>query len=203
LLNFFSSILLKQKVLPIQNSKENVGISFFYFNFQSQGTQTPKDVIATLIKQLCQTLEKLEDFPQSLRELFQKCTKNDESPTLTELESEFQRLLGSFKTVFIVLDALDESPKGNRKELNSLFHIMKNSSTRMKIFVTSRPESDIRAAFEEAQFGMLQIEAVKVNRDIATYVEHELTHRRQTHCNIGPALQEEIKTTLLTNSNGM
>jgi hypothetical protein len=204
LLIFISSILLNEKILPTRGSNENVGICFFYFSFQSQAAQTPKDVIAALIKQLCQTLENLEDFPQSLRALFLKCTKNDESPTLSELESEFQTLLGIFNTVFLVFDAMDESPKGDRKEiLNCLVHILKKSSTRVKLFVTSRPESDIRAAFEEAQFGKLQIEAVKVNRDIATYVEHELTHRRQTHCNIGPDLQEKIKTTLLANSNGM
>ena len=57
----------------------------------------------------------------------------------------FWRALPTFKATYVVVDALDECPEAERKELVMALkgHVSLNSESVVKVFVTSRDEKDL------------------------------------------------------------
>lgn len=180
---------------------ECIGIAYFYFSFQNEITQMLSDILSILIKQLCRRKKEL---PMPLQALYRECSLNSKSPTLLELQVQLRTIIGTFEEVFLVVDAVDECKEDNRKQLLSyIVSLFGQCSGKLKIFVTSRPESDIKRAFTSEKFQTVKIWATKVSEDIASYVRHELVHRTHHHCDIDQDLREEIENTLVSGSGGM
>lgn len=76
---------------------------------------------------------------------------------------------------------------------------------KFKIFLTSRREKDIVTAFTKGNFPTIQIEATKVNADIAAFVHSQIEIRtgKDNLCEIDEALKNKIEETLVSQSNGM
>lgn len=113
--------------------------------------------------------------------------------------------MGTFDEVFLVIDALDECSKDVRQHLLPYIYGLfdHHCPGKLKMFVTSRPESDIERAFSPANFPIIKVEAKKVEEDIAAYVRYELVHRTQEYCDIDDTLREEITDVLVSQSSGM
>ena len=75
----------------------------------------------------------------------------------------------------------------------------------IKLFVTSRKESDIERVFRQRSFPKVEIEAERVDHDIAIYVKAQLEQRIQDERLIlrKQVLQDKILTTLTTKARGM
>ena len=108
------------------------------------------------------------------------------------------------------LDALDECPLDQRKELcEFLLSIAQTSSTptegTVKLFVTSRRESDIERAFQQQSIPTIEVEAAKVDNDINVYVRAQIELRLENGSLRlrDMALKEKILNTLTTKAGGM
>ena len=87
-------------------SGPSLAIAFFYFDFQNENTRSPA-VLRSLIKQFslsCATI------PDALVRLFSKNEEEQRSPTVRELTSTLWTIIGKFRNVYLVFDALDGSP---------------------------------------------------------------------------------------------
>lgn len=74
----------------------------------------------------------------------------------------------SIRGCFIIIDALDECPQKHRQNLmDSLDTISQNSTAMVKIFVSSRPNYDIRNHFQKTP--MVEILAKSNSQDIENY----------------------------------
>jgi hypothetical protein len=178
-----------------------VGIAFFFFSFQTEST--PVQVLSTLIKQLCR---RTREIPKHILALYTRCTSDDIAPRLPELEQHFEETIGCFDQVFLVVDAMDECKTDHRGGLLSyIVHIFQSSPGKLKLFVTSRPEGDIKEAFNSEKFKTIRIEATKVNADTASYVAHELETRRHRYYSVHTdfSLKKQVKDALVSQSNGM
>lgn len=110
----------------------------------------------------------------------------------------------TFDQVFLTIDALDEcQPRKNI--LDFLSSLSRETSCRVKVFVTSRRERDIEIEFARSNFPTLQLEAKKVDEDIKAFVHHEVRRRTvpDNLCLIDDQLQLEIKEALCSRSGGM
>lgn len=169
----------------------HIGVTFIYCNYKESRPSTA--YIRLAIKQICRRMKRL---PHQLQEAYKTHKKKDSQPSSGELKSIFLTIALQFNSMFLVLDALDECTLDQRAELCSFFSDIiesridgasrtSNSSSSdlstsrgiVKLFVTSRKEPDIERVFQQKSFPKIEIEAAKVNRDIAVYTEAQIESR--------------------------
>ena len=181
----------------------NTGVTFIYCNYKEPRTST--EYIKLAIKQICRRMKPL---PDRLQEAFKKYYENDSQPSSGELRSIFLTIALQFNSMFLVLDALDECTPDQRVELCEFFSNIVESNTGrgiVKLFVTSRKEPDIERVFQQRLFPKIEIEAAKVDRDIAVYVKAQIESRLKD----GRLILQDIKlkakilTALTTKAGGM
>jgi ankyrin repeat domain-containing protein 50 len=109
--------------------------------------------------------------------------------------------LNLYPKTSLILDALDECERHKRTELIETFDYFVASSSRpVKIFISSRPDGDIRERFKN--LANIEIQAMDNRNDISKFVNSEITrHRRWNKMPL--ELQKEIIETLQERSQGM
>ena len=157
--------------------------------------------------------------PPRVHEVYNKHEQHHSQPKLEELQSVLLAIAKHFNSIFLVLDALDECTREQRTELCKFFsnivqaesdvgNIQPSSTSPgiVKLFVTSRRDTDIiERVFQQRSFPKVEIEAKRVDCDIAIYVKAEIEERIQDERLIlrDMALRDRIFTTLTTKSGGM
>ncbi|KAK2009129.1 ankyrin [Colletotrichum eremochloae] len=115
----------------------DVGIAYIYCNFRRHYQQQYADILASLLKQLCQTQPALPDAQKT-------------RPSSIELTEALKAVVQLYSRTFILIDALDEcqSLNGTRSEiLSHLFRMQNESATHL--FFTSRHVPDVLQRFED------------------------------------------------------
>lgn len=101
----------------------------------------------------------------------------------------------------LVLDALDECDSQSRNQLVKVVEFLLSRSERpLKIFISSRPDDDIRECF--ASLPNIRIRATDNQMDIEKFVSEEIANHRRWG-KISPSQREKIITTLFDRSQGM
>ncbi|KAK3672633.1 hypothetical protein LTR78_007445 [Recurvomyces mirabilis] len=153
----------------------NIGLAVFYFSFSDDQKQTYPDLMRSLVAQLGWKEPSLT----ILRQAYDK--PNASVPGADELE---KILCSSFEThdkVFLLLDALDECPEVGdiRQEMMQRIEGLAQRAANLKIFATSREQSDIRESMEILQVGHINIATRAVDTDIGKYVSSEMSRDRR------------------------
>ena len=174
--------------------------TFVYCNYKEPQTTTTYMRLA--LKQLCRTMQSL---PPRLREAYNNHYKKDSQPKYDELRSIFLAIIQSLGHVFFVVDALDECTLDERKNLCKFLLSLTDSQGTVKLFVTSRKESDIELSFQQKAIPTIEIEAAKVDRDIKVYVDAQIELRLQnkTLRIRDMALKDKILSALTAKAGGM
>lgn len=142
-----------------------------------------------------------KDIPTALEELYDKHTSNASEPSYSELQEAFAAVSGCFKTVFVLVDALDECTAEARGELLRFFRgIIKPTSCSTKLFIASRREDDIVDGF--ASFPKIEIEAKKVAGDIEAYITAQV-NKLISDGKTKESLRQGILDELLDKAGGM
>ncbi|GAA91491.1 ankyrin repeat-containing protein [Aspergillus luchuensis IFO 4308] len=174
----------------------NCGLAYIYCNFRCHHEQSVDDILASLIKQLCQRMSSL---PEDIKTLYAQHKKRQTRPKLDELSESLSVLLGHFSRIFIVVDALDEySSRGEalRRLLSELFRLQSNST--VSIFATSRHSPWIQSAFE----GCLQQEVSAATEDVEAYLRGHMSDLSRAVLR-DKDLQEEIVKAITKTVDGM
>lgn len=101
----------------------------------------------------------------------------------------------------IILDALDEcEPKSRWRLVETLELLLTNSERPIKIFISSRPDQDIRKKFRNKP--NIEIQAKHNETDIQKFVSGEIV-KHGSWGEMPPSLQADIINTLLKQSDGM
>ena len=125
--------------------------------------------------------------------------------------SVFLAIIHRFGRIFLVLDALDECTLDQRKDLCRFILSLANTTTTgpsqgvVKLFVTSRKESDIERVFQRESIPTIEVEATKVNEDIEVYVNAQI-HVRLENGSLklrDITLKDKILSALTTKAGGM
>jgi hypothetical protein len=180
-----------------------VGLAFVYFNYKKQDTQNPSKILSTIIKQLARQKRTL---PTELKQFYGKYYRDAYLPSDEKLEAQLAELMKTFEQVYLVMDAMDEL-EDRKKFLPVITRLAQDfgSSINLKIFVTSRREKDIETHFNRCNVPTIQIEAAKVDADIAAFVHDQLERwdENVTEFPIDQSLRDEIAHALTSKSNGM
>ncbi|KAF8532438.1 hypothetical protein JB92DRAFT_2679476, partial [Gautieria morchelliformis] len=172
-------------------------VAYFYFDYHSKDIQ-PHSVLRALIEQLS---SKCTSIPDSLEKLFSAYADSRRSPALDELKSTLMSVIGSFKNVYIVFDALDECP--SRPEfLKLLEEIHGWNLDHLHLLATSRKEQDIEETLSGLVSHQMFMDERLVGGDIQVHVSRMLDNDiKFSKCSA--EMKETIKMTLMKGADGM
>ncbi|KAI4741959.1 Pfs, NACHT and ankyrin domain protein [Aureobasidium sp. EXF-12298] len=191
------TILVSTIIEALEQDKTSLrALLYFFFDFRT------KFDLEKLIRSLMgQLYRKRAGIQHHLDKLWTYCEDGHRQPSLNLLKSTFSEMLRQTHDVSIVLDALDESE--SRRELLDWIEV---SHTEAQFLVTSRKEADIDntiTSFLQAD-KMVSLQKSDVDRDIAAYIRHVVTHDKDLRrWRNRPEVQEEIETTLAKKAGGM
>ncbi|KAL9100680.1 MAG: hypothetical protein Q9163_003967 [Psora crenata] len=150
-----------------RRSDPNVGIAFFYFTFNDESKQ---DVSAMLRALLLQLSSQLRDGHADLTRLYESYKPG--TPPRPVLIEHLHRLIQRFHQVYIMLDALDESPRNGPRQyvLDVLQTIRKWGIQGLHLFFTSRDEPDIRDSLDISATQQVAMQNAGVDKDIANFI---------------------------------
>ncbi|KAK1654620.1 hypothetical protein BDP81DRAFT_86005 [Colletotrichum phormii] len=152
------------------------GLCFFFFSFSDKFKQDPSAMLRALILQLS---DQLDYIPPALKRIHDLGHNHNVPPSRVELLQCFRQVVRCFHDVHIVLDALDESPQGERRSslLETLQEIRAWSEPGLHLSVTSRDEVDIREGIDAEQKMVISLKNGGIDDDIASYVSQHLQQR--------------------------
>ncbi|KAL7276025.1 hypothetical protein RUND412_001020 [Rhizina undulata] len=160
-----------------------------------------------IVKQL--SLLSPEGFlPKAVISLYEQ-QKNDgvESRRLSlDKSTELIRQLSkAFEQIVIIVDALDECDKETRHQLMTALKNLRSSTERLKIFITSRNDDDIRIQFETENEVFIQQSdnSNDIELFVVTEVEKYILAKRLLGGEVRPELKQAIIDTLIKGADGM
>jgi len=181
-----------------RESDPNVGIAFFYFTFNDESKQDESAMLRALLLQLS---SQLHDGYADLTRLYDSY-KAGIPPSLVIIEY-LRRLVQRFHHVYIVLDALDESPRNGPREhvLEMLEAMRKWGIQGLHLFLTSRDEPDIRESLDLAIHQQVVMEGAGIDKDIADFISGRLDADRRLRKWLPH--RDKIQETLAARAKGM
>ncbi|KAI1868470.1 uncharacterized protein JN550_006386 [Neoarthrinium moseri] len=187
-----------QHTLRHRRSSPRIGVAFFFFTFNDESKQDASAMLRALILQLA---GQLRDNPAALLQLYQNY-RNATPPSQAFLDC-LRRLTQTFREVHIIVDALDESPRGKHREavLEVIRDIRAWSEPRLHLLITSRNEVDIRKEPEVTPAESIALRNDDVDNDIAVFISHHLRNSR--HLKQWEAFYDQIEEALVKKAKGV
>ncbi|KAM0719563.1 hypothetical protein Q7P37_003693 [Cladosporium fusiforme] len=183
--------------LHCQNSR-NIGQAIFYFSFSDSHKQSYKDLLISLVVQLCWK----EPGLSMLRQAYENPERRQ--PSLDELQRTLYSSATSYNELYLHLDALDECPEGDETRQTVLSGVEEflTRASNVRMLVTSRDIPDIRSRLEELGTEHLSIAGQTVDADIGRYISTQLS-RDHKLSRLDPTTHTLILDTLAKKASGM
>ncbi|KAK1465305.1 hypothetical protein CCUS01_07711 [Colletotrichum cuscutae] len=165
-----------QHTLRHRRSNPSIGLCFFFFSFNDESKQNASAMLRALILQLS---DQLDYVPSALQRIHDLRKKHNIPPSTADLLQCFRQVLQLFQNFYVVLDALDESPRETSRFglLETLKEIRDWSELGVHLLVTSRDEVDIREGIDIKDQATILMKHQGIDDDIASYVSQFLRQR--------------------------
>jgi len=174
----------------------------FYCDFRKGKAQTPLSIVGSLVAQVCQ---QTESYPTELGQSFWNDKDGDaklpqpKQPAFGILKSALIKL-SSRRQVILMIDAVEECER--RDDLLEYIHVLSKSLENVRVFVTSRNESDIQEMFAGSKHVRLESHLASIDQDIALYIDDRLRSDRRLR-RLDTRLKSDIAESLKERSGGM
>ena len=181
-----------------KRSDREIGVAFFYFTFNDNSKQDESAMLRALLLQLS---DQVQNNNADLTELHYKYPTG--VPSSPALIAYLQHVIQKFGHVYIIIDALDESPRSSSREhvLNAL-ETMRNWGLQcLHLLVTSRDERDIRESFDLSPAYQVKMQNSGIDKDIRNFISGRLNTDRRLK-NVLP-YRERAQESLAARAKGM
>ena len=134
----FKTILASVVIEHLQKlfKKENKPILYLYIDENDPTTQTPKNLLGSLLKQLM-NLSLPKDGLVRLRDLYHK-TKSHGAANQGLIVEVLQQVISTYETVYIIVEALNQFPPNLRDKVKSiLVDLQSHGSAKLSILITT------------------------------------------------------------------
>ncbi|KAF5516105.1 Ankyrin repeat and KH domain-containing protein 1 [Colletotrichum siamense] len=152
-----------------RRSNPRVAIAFFFFSFTDVGKQSVSSMLRSLVLQLFGQLNGGCNYVMRLRDTYRNSTPPDQ--VLIDCLLELSRL---FKDTYIMIDAIDESPRDEHREAVLETLLLLRHKPGLHLLVTSRDETDIRETLNPSLKQHVTMKNLSVDEDIARYISEHL-----------------------------
>jgi hypothetical protein len=137
-----------------------VGIACIYCDYKERDAQTLINLVTGLWAQLVRNSDSLST---EVRDLYSTHIRQNSSPTLDEVSKILQAEITRYSKIFVVIDALDEYPEGDR---STLLKKLRELRPAINLMVTSRYLDAIANDFK----GSPQLEISANVEDVRAYI---------------------------------
>jgi len=183
-------------------------LAYFYCNRAEENRRDPESILSTLVQQLAQ-IESKEELLQPVVDVYQDRELKGQKASrlsLVECQALLVQLADIHPRTTICIDALDEVENRNRlKLLKSLKNLVDRAKNLVKIFATTRMDTDILLQFK--MFPRIELQpddnVGDINQFIKTSVQSAIEEEQLLHGVVSPELEVEICETLCERSKGM
>lgn len=186
----------------LRNSQKDdkTAITFFYFNRNTHSTAV--DFINSIIRQLLTQLDAIPDRIVAWYERNRMSTPT--RPALPEAIQALNRFNEKYSTIFIVVDALDETPEEERRQIIRTIDGFVQQPSPFKLCITSRHEPDISAIASALGPSIyLSDHEDEITHAIRRFVSANLMSNLRMARLIDERMKDEIISTLSERSGGM
>lgn len=172
----------------------NCGIAVVYLKYNDP-KQTLENILASLLKQLLQSLQSV---PKPLEELFERHRDQNTTPSLDDISGTLLSLIEPYPDVFFIVDALDECTDEVRWELLGK---LRECQPKVRLLITSRFLNSIDQELED--FERLEIKANRA--DLELFIDHRIEKNRNLRAVVqkSPKLRDDIKTAVIKTAEDM
>src|SRR5579863_4538356 len=183
-------------------------IAIFYCDFREDTKKDLRGLVSSLLVQLCHQSDSYSDVLSRLYLEHRNGSRRPNDSVLFECLKEILELQGQ-APVYLVIDALDECPitsslpSPRDDVLTFVEDVIKSEVPTLRICVTSRPETDIKAVLGPLSYRSISLhEEVGQMEDIANYIKSFVTtDRRMQKWNV--ADKQLVIDVLTKRANGM
>ncbi|KAJ5781180.1 hypothetical protein N7457_006340 [Penicillium paradoxum] len=177
---------------------QGVGIGYFYFSFTDEAKQDDSGMLRTLLLQLS---AQVQDGEQHLEQLYQ--LHKSSSPPVNVLLNSLYKFLGQLRDCYILVDALDESPRDSKREsvLSTIQTIRDWALPSVHLLITSRDEFHIRQSLEPSRDEDLLMRNPELDEDIENFISYQLDNDPKRHK--WERRRKEIQQKLTQNAQGV
>ncbi|KAF5616930.1 ankyrin protein [Fusarium sp. NRRL 25303] len=184
--------------LQTQYQSEDFRVGYIFCNFSRRDEQTPRNLLATLLRQ---TVQGEATINAQLTRLYETRDSAGSSLSREAIVEALQPSILSYSRVFVVVDAIDEldTSRGYRHSfLTSLNTISESLVGKISLFITSRFIPDIAQSLKDS--ATLEIKASET--DISNFTQWQMS-RLPSFVTRRPDLKSEISETIAKAAQGM
>ncbi|CAG7989484.1 unnamed protein product [Penicillium nalgiovense] len=187
-----------QYIVRERQHQSSIGIGFFYFSFNDESKRDCPGMLRALLLQLSAQLKGGEKDLQDLHDLNKTGT-----PPVKALLDTLKKTICRFNDTYILLDALDESPRDNKREgvLDTVQTIRQWGLPTLHLLVTSRNEMDIRLSLKVPSSQDISMKNPDTDTDIQNFISYQL--RNDSKLRQWKSRHEEIQEKLASKAQGV
>ena len=175
---------------------ESIGMAYIYCNFRRYDEQKAVDLLASLLKQLSQSMSSLLG---PVKVLYDKHKHTRIRPSLEEIVRALESVAASYSRVYVVVDAIDECQASNdcrKRFLSEIFDLQAKSG--VNLFVSARFAPVVTVSFYRSASWEFRVSGEDVKRYLDGHMD-----RLPGFVGRNSALQEEIKRAISIAVDGM
>ncbi|KAL7269736.1 hypothetical protein RUND412_007583 [Rhizina undulata] len=187
--------------------QSNQALAYFYCKYGKIDRQEPQSILSKVAEQLSLMIpEGL--LPADVISLYQEQKKDGVKTRRLCLDNSKELILQlsrTFEQTVIIIDALDECNKDTRCQLLDALKELLSSTERLKIFITSRNDDDIRIELENESDVYIQPSdnSSDIKQFVVAEVEKYISRKRLLRGEVQPELKQTIMDTLTHGADGM
>lgn len=196
--------VLTSKVIDhlVENSQRPRDRVVYYYCRRINEYEDPDNVIRSLFRQLAKPTPNSSQIHKGIQALFEKMRDHTSQLPIEACKEQLLKSLDQYDQITFVIDGLDECKKETIDTLlNTIDDLLVNREHPTRIFISSRPDWDIKDRFKVWPSIKTDNSDSGVSKDIETFISRELL---KFACRKNSEYDErEIKDRLLAKSNGM
>ncbi|KAL8991781.1 MAG: hypothetical protein Q9169_007655 [Polycauliona sp. 2 TL-2023] len=177
----------------------DLSLTYCFCNFKERAVQTAENIFGSIVKQLAEAYPKR--FAPVVKELYRTRNETHERPLLADFISMLGSMLRSFRTNYIVVDALDECADEVKDSLMNGFETLQQICN-LRLLFTLRPGT-ITGLLDLHKTGFVEIRAR--DEDIGKYLDSRIIPERRSFNSFKqrPELKAEAIEAITVSSQGM
>lgn len=169
------------------------GVAFLYLDLQRKHEQNAVEILARLLRQVAETSGQYS----AVLALRDRHKTSHTRPSVAHLAAALSDVVSAASRCFILIDALDECQKPDRRLLlDTLLPLQRGKG--VQLFCTSRFDPQISAYFSNSS----RLEIRASDEDVSLFLRDHMKEL-PAFVHRDPGLQVEVETTILTSVQGM
>lgn len=194
---YLTSSVVDRVRTMLSGSLEVEGLAYFYCNRSESQRGRSENILQSFVRQLCTPAQRPEQMQGRIKKAYKDVRDGGTDFQTDQCMELIQECLDGYGRTTLIIDALDECDRRSRSSIiKALNSFLANSKNPVKIFISSRPDSDIRNRLKDSP--TIAVSASSNQRDIKLYLETELQEMAndQTFLNADTVKQTAIERLL-------